>query len=302
MASRCSTCPLSNAWRRTRIAPPALRGVDIALDVITNGLLLSRPLVDRLRPLGLRTVKVTLDGDASAHDRMRPTPGGRGSFDVILENLRQVAGACRISIGGNVTAGSSDACVRLMDRIAAETFRPSLGSVSFKPVIDTGPRTIPLTAVDGKGCGSAPARTQCDTCGFADQRWAWLREQAIARGLPTPDGVHMGPCEIHRRHSHTVGPDGRLYACPGYAGRDPFAVGHVTREPTSTEREMGARRGRLAAWRACGDCSFVPVCAGGCSVAASLEHGDMDSPACHKEAFEAALATFARITTEESVT
>jgi radical SAM protein with 4Fe4S-binding SPASM domain len=63
---------------------------------------------------------------------------------------------------------------------------------------------------------------------------------------------------------------------------------------------MLARRQRLAAWRACGDCSFVPVCAGGCSVAASAEHGDMEAPACHKPAFEAALATFARVTTQEA--
>jgi uncharacterized protein len=298
--------PLLNVPALERIAVRAhaaatARGVEIAQVLITNGLLLSRQLVDRLLPLGLRTVKVTLDGDAPVHDRMRPTPGGRGSFDVILENLREIAGTCGISIGGNVTVASTEGCVRLMDQIATEPFRPSLSGVSFKPVVPAGPAVIPLTVTsEGSGCGSAQGRSQCDSCGFSDRHWAWLREQAVARGLPTPDGVHMGPCEIHRRHAYTVGPDGRLYACPGYAGREPFAVGHIVREPSSAERDMLARRQRLAAWRACGDCSFVPVCAGGCSVAASAEHGDMEAPACHKPAFEAALATFARVTTQEA--
>ena len=295
--------PLLNVPVLERVAAHAhaaasARGVEVALVIITNGLLLSRGVVNRLLPFGLQAVKVTLDGDASVHDLTRPTAGGRGTFELILENLRDIAGLCGISIGGNVTADAGDACVRLMDRITAEPFSASVSSVSFKPIVQTSPNVVPL--VGEGGCAGSASQSQCDSCGFADQRWAWLREQAIARGLPTPDGVHMGPCEIHRRHAHTVGPDGRLYACPGYAGRESFAVGHVTRDPLPPEREMQARRERLAAWRACGDCSFVPVCAGGCSVAASLEHGDMDVPACHRPAIEAALCTFARITTQEA--
>ena len=296
--------PLLNLPALERVAAAAhaaatRRDVEVHVSIITNGLLLSRALVSRLLPFGLRTIKVTLDGDAATHDRARPTSGGHGTFDVILEHLRDIAGMCGISIGGNISPASGDDCVRLMDRLAIAPFRSSVSGVSFKPIVPTGPKRIPLTAVDAAGCATA-GPSQCDNCGFSDQRWAWLREQAIARGLPVPDGVHMGPCEIHRRHSYTVGPDGRLFACPGYAGREPYAVGHVSREASTIERAMLARRERLAAWRHCGDCSFVPVCAGGCAVAASAEHGDMEAPACHKPALEAALATFARITTKES--
>ena len=47
---------------------------------------------------------------------------------------------------------------------------------------------------------------------------SFLREETMKRGFPTVDGVHMGPCEIHKQHAHTIGPDGSLYACPGFAG------------------------------------------------------------------------------------
>jgi radical SAM protein with 4Fe4S-binding SPASM domain len=44
----------------------------------------------------------------------------------------------------------------------------------------------------------------------------------------------------------------------------------------------------------CGDCAFVPVCGGGCSVAAHTELGDMYQPSCHKSAFESALVSLAQ--------
>src|SRR4051812_46792407 len=67
------------------------RGVDIGLSIITNGLLLTPDVVDRMVPLGLKAVKITLDGDRDTHDRMRPLRGGQGTFDRIVENMRHVA-------------------------------------------------------------------------------------------------------------------------------------------------------------------------------------------------------------------
>ena len=43
----------------------------------------------------------------------------------------------------------------------------------------------------------------------------------------------------------------------------------------------------------CNDCAFIPVCAGGCTVASHNELGDMHAPNCHKPSFEAGLITLA---------
>src|SRR5687768_12095571 len=77
------------------------RGVRMLVNVITNGLLLTPEVVDRLAPFGLNGVKVTLDGDRDMHNRMRPLRGGQGTFDKIINNIRLVAGKCRVAIGGN---------------------------------------------------------------------------------------------------------------------------------------------------------------------------------------------------------
>jgi uncharacterized protein len=70
------------------------RGVEMVASLITNGLLLTPEIVDRLTPFGLYGVKVTLDGDRETHDRLRSLRGGQGTFDRIIENVRRVAGRC----------------------------------------------------------------------------------------------------------------------------------------------------------------------------------------------------------------
>ncbi len=122
---------------------------------------------------------------------------------------------------------------------------------------------------------------------------SFLREETKRHGLPTIDGVHMGPCEIHRRHAYTIGPEGSLYACPGFTGEPSLATGHIGDQPRPEQRQAAARFEILGAWKTCGDCSFIPVCAGGCSVASHTELGDMNAPSCHKSSFESALVSLA---------
>ena len=94
---------------------------------------------------------------------------------------------------------------------------------------------IPLTVVgasdkplNGTCMTSAGGGTSiCDNCNFLDEKMSFLREETKKRGFSTVDGVHMGPCEIHREHAHTIGPDGALYACPGFTGDPKLSTGHI---------------------------------------------------------------------------
>jgi uncharacterized protein len=134
----------------------------------------------------------------------------------------------------------------------------------------------------------------CDTCNFADEKMSYLREETKKRGFSTADGVHMGPCEIHKGHAHTIGPDGSLFACPGFAGEATQSTGHIDGRQDDFRTQALRNFDRLAAWEQCHDCAFIPVCAGGCTVAAHNELGDMHAPNCHKTSFEAGVATLAR--------
>jgi uncharacterized protein len=283
------------------------RGVRLMINIITNGLLMTPALVDRLMPLGLNGIKVTLDGDRDTHNRMRPLRGGQGTFDRIVNNIRQVAGKCRISIGGNFDEGSVDSYPALLDFLREQEFADQLAKVAFKPIIKPAPVVQPkglfsLTPVgsDGKPLGGAcmtsagsGVSSACDNCNFLDDKMSQLRDETMRRGFPTMDGVHMGPCEIHKHHAHTIGPDGSLYACPGFAAESAQSTGHIDGRDEQWRRESARRFDVITAWKECNDCAFIPVCAGGCSVAAHTELGDMNRPNCHKSSFEAGLVTLA---------
>ena len=121
-------------WRATQA-----RGVKQSMSIITNGLLLTPEIVDRLVPYGLRGAKITLDGDKQTHDRMRPLRGGQGTFDRIVENIRNVVGKTRISIGGNFDESSADSFSGLLDFLKAQDFADKLVKVNFKPVVRSEP-------------------------------------------------------------------------------------------------------------------------------------------------------------------
>jgi uncharacterized protein len=260
-------------------------------------------------------VKVTLDGDRETHDRMRPLRGGQGTFDRIIENVRGVADRVPVAIGGNFDVSTADRYPALLDFLKSQSFAGRVSKVTFKPVIKPAPapappapraiggRTfIPLTLADegrqplNGSCMTAAGASSgsvCDSCHFVDDQMSFLREETRRRGFSTPDGVHMGPCDLYRRHSHTIGPDGSLYACPGFTGEFELSVGHIDGRRDESRAAALDRFQRLAPWRQCGDCAFIPVCGGGCAVAAHTELGDMGAPSCHKRSFESALASLA---------
>ncbi len=284
------------------------RGVDMIVNVITNGLLLTPEVVDRLKPFGLSGVKITLDGDRDTHNRMRPLRGGQGTFDKILNNVRLVADMCRVSIGGNFDESSVDSYPALLDFLREQEFADKLVKVAFKPIIrEQKPQQpkgfIPLAVVGAGGkplngtcmtsAGSGTTTGACDTCHFLDDKMSFLREETVKHGFKTVDGVHMGPCEIHKEHAHTIGPEGSLYACPGFAGNTPESTGHIDGRADDYRSAAARRFAKITAWKECNDCAFIPVCAGGCSAAAHIELGDMNKPNCHKPSFEAGVVTLA---------
>ena len=159
-----------------------------------------------------------------------------------------------ISIGGNFDASSVDSYPGLLDFLMEQEFADKLAKVAFKPIIrektpEPSKGVIPLTAVNANGkplggtcmTSAGAGSSICDTCHFVDEKMSFLREETRKRGFKTVDGVHMGPCEIHKRHAHTIGPDGALYACPGFTGEPKLSVGHIQKPQESWQAVVRRR-------------------------------------------------------------
>ncbi len=284
------------------------RGVRMLINVITNGLLLTPEVVDRLAPYGLNAVKVTLDGDRDTHNRMRPLRGGQGTFDKIIHNVRQVAGKCRISIGGNFDESSVDSYPALLDFLREQEFADKLARVAFKPIIrapkpEQPKGLIPLTVVGADG--EAAERHVHDLGGERHERLRHLQLPRREDVLPARGDEEARILDGRRRAHGPVRnppaarphdrPRRRALRVPGLHRRHQ-AVHGTHRRPARRVPGAAPRRGSTRSRRGeeCDDCAFIPVCAGGCSVAAHTELGDMDRPNCHKTSFEAGVVSLAR--------
>ena len=141
----------------------------------------------------------------------------------------------------------------------------------------------------------AAARSTCDNCHFVDEKMSFLREETQKRGFPhrrrRAHGARARSTGSTRTRSGRTAPSTRARVSPATRRQ---STGHIDGRVEPARPGAARQFEQLAAWKECGDCAFIPVCAGGCTVASHAELGDMNTPNCHKTSFEAGVVTMAR--------
>ncbi len=234
--------------------------------IITNGALLDRPFVDAMAPLGLESVKVTLDGPKHHHDQSRVRKDGTGSWDQILANLKAVAGRVRIHIGSNVPAGLEHAYGELADVLRREGLADAISELKFKPVLD------------GRGDGDCATRiSDADPDGLVH-----LQMKAVSSGLSPEPEFGLGPCGLHMDQYLLVDAGGYLYKCDVLVGDPKMAVGRITDDRWLPRVELLES---LDPVKDCGQCEYLPVCAGGCRATTYRRNGTL-GVSCEHDYFD----------------
>ncbi len=250
--------------------------------LVTNGTLLTADVVRELIPLGLERARVTLDGPPENHNLYRPFVSGAGSFEVIIENLRDVSGLIKVGVSGNYTRENYREFPRLLDIFADKELTPDkISHVMFAPITETlGEHLVPEFS---EGCVSA------------DEPWLveaslYLREEILRRGYFTPK-VAPTVCMIESRNNLVVHYDGAIYKCPAFIGHENLVAGHL---------ETGLRDYReshnMDVWKTdeCLDCAYLPLCFGGCRFLKLLRGGAVNGVECRKAFYDAALEELVR--------
>jgi uncharacterized protein len=242
--------------------------------------MLTGKVAEELAALGLKGAKVTLDGPPECHDAWRPFVSGKGSFDVILKNIKEVCDLIKVQTGGNYSSDNFREFPLLLDLFMAEGLTPDrLSAVMFAPITKTlGEYMLPEFS---EGCNSV------------DEPWLieaseYLREETMRRGYKTPK---MGPsiCMIECDDFMVVNHDGTLYKCPAFIGCTGLDVGDL-----KTGLKDFRESHNLDVWKKdmCLDCAYLPLCFGGCRFLKLLQDGAMDDVECRKDFLDATLETF----------
>jgi uncharacterized protein len=258
------------------------KGVGYKFSLITNGTLLTPGVVEKLKPLGMTSAGVTLDGPREVHDLLRPFKSGRGSFDAIVKNLKKVCSMLSVQIGGNFTKASYDKVPYLLDYLLESGLTPDkvLG-VKFDPVTRESDEFALADFHDG--CASPNEPWLFDASLF-------VREEILKRGYPTPRIMPIA-CALEYRDSIVVNYDGSIYKCTGFIGRESLQIGDIRNGikdyPISHNLDNWKNK-------ECLDCAYLPLCFGGCRYMKYVRDGNMDGVDCRKPYLDATLETLVK--------
>jgi uncharacterized protein len=258
----------------------AAREKSVAFDfnIVTNGTLLNRKIVEELLPLGLNGAKLTIDGPQDIHDQQRPFVSGKGSFDLIVSNIKETSGLLPLQVGGNYTRHNYRRFPDLLDFFLAEGITPDkLRLVFFSPVT---PRAD----------GSTASGDVSSVCACTEEPWMieaslFLREEILKRGFATQK-LRPSGCMIEFENELVVGYDGGLYKCPAFMGDESLRIGSLADGAGDYSQSHG-----LDVWKCdeCLDCPYLPLCFGGCRFLRRLRTGDMDGVDCRQTYLDATL-------------
>ncbi len=252
-------------------------GKKYSFSLITNGTLLTPDVVMELMPFGLTSADITLDGPKNIHDIFRPFKSGRGSFDTIVRNVKDICGLINIHIGGNFTEENYIEFPYLLDYLIVNGLTPDkISSVNFNPVIK---ETSEFALPDFKGgCVSINEPWLFDACII-------LREAILRKGFRTQK-IMPAACMIELKHNLVICYDGSIYKCPGFLGRERFCVGDLGSVIGDYRQSHNLDNYKNDE---CLNCSYLPLCFGGCRYMKFLRDGDMNGVDCKKSFLDASL-------------
>ncbi len=232
-------------------------------------------------------VVLSLDGRPEVHDRMRPFAGGRPSQATILANiLRFVAlrGERDYWVRGTYTAHNLDFTADV-----AYLARQGIRNISLEPVVGGGPKAATGWQL-AEGHLPGLAEEYVRLAGFLDEEARAGRPLRFFHFIAETDS---GPCFAKRvrgcgagREYLAVTPEGELYPCHQFVGREGFGLGRVDGpgaaqgQETAGEGRLGRRVGSL--WLggkpACRACWARYRCSGGCHANGHAATGDLTRP------------------------
>ena len=249
-------------------------GKEFKLTLTTNGVLLNEENRRFLDENGISLV-LSLDGRKEVHDYMRPTVSGAGSYDRVLAHFKETVkarGGQNYFLRGTFTAHNLDFTADVLD------------------MADQGFDLLSVEPVVAKDCDYAIEEKHLPQI-FAEYEKlaaAYLKRRAEGRGFfffHFNMDLSNGPCVAKRLsgcgagHEYfAVAPNGDLYPCHQFVGRDQYLLGNVFDGVARKELPQHFRNAHVLNKEKCSDCWARFYCSGGCHANADLFNGTIYKP------------------------
>ncbi len=252
------------------------KGQIFGFTLTTNALLLNDEIIDFLNNEGIDVI-LSLDGRPQVHDLMRSFKNGKGSYEVVMKNIKKILQARgkmkrqNDFIRGTYTRFNLDFCSEIRHFL-----KQGFDSFSLEPVVCDKNENYALREED------LPVLER------EYDRLVDLFLEQKENGKPFRFyhflfDLQEGPC-LYKRLSGcgagaeylAVTADGGLYPCHQFAGIDDFYMGNLMDEPLALKREIGDNIAE-AAWERedCPGCWARFLCGRGCAAGSYFMTGDL---------------------------
>ncbi|MDF2520859.1 MAG: Radical domain protein [Clostridia bacterium] len=247
----------------------------IGFTITTNGTLLDDEAAEFLNE-NMDNVVVSIDGRKSVNDKMRKFPDGKGTFDEILPKVKNFVdkrGDKSYYIRGTFTANN-------LDFSEDVTFLADQGfkEISIEPVVA---ETNKIYALKEEHLPFIYEQYEKLT-----QKYLEYQEQGKGyryyHFLMDLDG---GPC-VYKRVSacgagveyFAVTPDGELYPCHQFVGREEYLIGNIKDGVLNKELQKEFDKNTVYNKEKCDGCWAKFYCSGGCQANAAAFNNDLKVP------------------------
>ena len=182
-----------------------------------------------------------------------------------------------VQIGGNFTKRNYKEFPRLLDYLIDNGLTPDkISYVKFDPVFRESEEFMQPDFHEGYVS--------------INEQWLYdagifLREAILRKGFQTQK-IMPAACMIELKQNLVICYDGSIYKCPGFLGRERFCVGDLGSGIGDYKQSHNLDNYKNDE---CLNCSYLPLCFGGCRYMKFLRDGDMNGVDCKKSFLDASL-------------
>ena len=252
-----------------------IHGKTFLFTLTTNGVLLNEQTAKWLNE-NMENVVLSVDGRKEVNDAVRKTVNGKGSYDVIIDNIKRfvkMRGDKSYYVRGTFTNKNPDFGNDILF-LADEGFK----EISVEPVVlpENHPLAIPKEALPG-------IREE-----YRRLSKEYLKRKKEGRGFNFFHfviDIEGGPCLSKRVNACGAGneylsvtPTGDLYPCHQFTDNPKFYMGNVFEGKIDENIRSIFRDSSLFTREGCEDCFARYHCSGGCAANNYNFNGDINKP------------------------
>ncbi|MFQ7281186.1 MAG: thioether cross-link-forming SCIFF peptide maturase, partial [Christensenellales bacterium] len=224
----------------------------------------------------MHNVVLSLDGRKNVHDAVRPVHGGGGSYDRAVENARKLVAHRQDKdyyARGTFTKRNLD-----FAEDAEALFDAGFEHISIEPVVLEKGHPLAITEEDLPGIEAEYERLMLNV-------YKRKKEGRPYNFFHFMIDLSGGPCLRKRlsgcgagREYMAVTPEGDLYPCHQFVGREQYRIGNLDDESLDESVRDRFLDNHVGKKEACRTCWAQYLCAGGCAANAEAYSGSILQP------------------------